>query len=201
MSENEKKPEYLMIIDLLPSLRLDITKYLDRHGIAVYQDFHKENRFRVKCEHDRFCSVFNELVMIKDFQRDDQLKWDFKMDKYENRLFVFENSHISNLVYCRLSNKKLYKHYMKELKKRRRSWKYNAIVIKKRGMAKSKKEEKLLRELLPVLKQSQINYTVIDHWKNLTFLRKEVLKEINTIRGRISTEDKVIEDFIDENAR
>jgi hypothetical protein len=182
------KPEYLMIIDILPSSKLDITKYMERHEIPVFPDLHKENRFRIKCEHDAFCGVFNELVMMKDFQRDDDIIIKHKMDILQKKLFIFENSHISNLLYCRLSNKKLYKHYMKEFKRRRKDWKYTALVIRKKGLAKNKKEETLYKEIIPVLKQCQINYKVIDKWKNLTFLRKEILKQVNSTEETIEIE-------------
>lgn len=178
-------PYYIMIIDILPSSKLDIQKYLDRHGITVFADYHKENRFRNKCEHDEFCDLFNELVMIKDCQRDDRLNIEYKMDKIPEDVFVFENSHIGNLVYCRLSNKKLYKHYMKELKNRRRQWIYHALIINKLGLAKNKKEEKLMRELELVLKQAQISFKHLNKWENVTYLRKDILKEIEDIKNNI----------------
>jgi len=187
------KPEYLMILDLLPSSKLDITKYLDRHKIGVYPDIYKENKHRVKCEHDMFCGVFNELVMVKDFQRDDDIIIKHKLDVFTRKLFIFENSHITNLIYCKFSNKKLFKHYMKEFKRRRKDWKYTALIIKKKGMAKNKKEESLLKEVIPVLKQCQIDYHIIDKWKTLTFLRKEVLKQVNATKNRIEEEQKAEE--------
>ncbi len=82
--------------------------------------------------------------MIKDFQRDYTIGTHFEMDRLLDKMYIFENSHITNLVYCKLSNKKLYKHYMKEMKKRRVKWKYIALVIKKKDMAKNAKEEKLM---------------------------------------------------------
>lgn len=188
---NDDKLEYLMIIDLLPSSKLDITKYLERHGIYAMSDFYKENRFRVKCDHDDLCGVLNEMVMMKDFKRDDELYFNYKLNKFNDKLHIFENSHISNLVYCRLSNKKLYKHYMKEFKTRRNHWNYQAIVIKKKDMAKNSKEEKLLKELVPVLRQSQINYTVLDKWKNLTHLRKDIMRQIEVIKNKIEVEGQV----------
>jgi hypothetical protein len=178
-------PYYIMVIDILPSSKLDIQKYLDRHGVTVFSDYHKENRFRNKCEHDEFCDMFNELVMMKDFQRDDRLNIEYKMDKITEDVFVFENSHISNLVYCRLSNKKLYKHYMKELKNRRRQWVYYAIIISKEGQAKNKKDQKIIKELEYVLEQSQIKFKHMDKWDNVTYLRKDILKEITDIKASI----------------
>lgn len=171
-----------MIVDILPSSKLDIQKYLDRHGISVFEDYQKDNKFRSKCQHDVYCDILNELVMMKDFQRDDRLSIEYKMDKITSDVFIFENSHIGNLVYCKISNKKLYKHYMKELKNRRRHWNYYAIIITKPGMAKNKKEEKLIKELENVLVQSQINYKHLNKWENVTYLRKDILKEIDDIK-------------------
>ena len=182
------KPTYLMIIDLLPSSKLDIVKTLTREGITVYEDIHKQNRFRIKCEHDAFCGVYNELVMIKDFQRDYEIGTNYEMDRLLDKMFIFENSHITNLVYCKLSNKKLYKHYMKEMKKRRIKWKYVALIIKKKDMAKNAKEEKLIKELMPVLKQSQIDYIVIDKWKTVASLRREIVKQVQAMKNTVEAE-------------
>jgi hypothetical protein len=182
------KPTYLMIIDLLPSSKLDIVKTLSKEGIMVYDDIQKQNRFRIKCEHDAFCGMFNELVMMKDFQRDYDISTNFEMDRLLDKMFVFENSHITNLVYCKLSNKKLYKHYMKEMKRRRIKWKYIALVIRKKDMAKNAKEERLLKELMPVLKQSQIDYIVIDKWKTVASLRREIVKQVQSMKNNIEAE-------------
>lgn len=182
------KPTYLMIVDLLPSSKLDIVKVLTKEGIAVYEDIHKQNRFRIKCEHDAFCGIYNELVMIKDFQRDYEIGTNFEMDRLLDKLFIFENSHITNLVYCKISNKKLYKHYMKEMKKRRIKWRYVALIIKKKDMAKNAKEEKLMKELMPVLKQSQIDYIVIDKWKTVASLRREIVKQVQAMKNTIDAE-------------
>jgi len=179
-------PYYVMIVDILPSSKLDIQKYLDRHGVGVFADYHKENRFRNKCEHDVLCDLYNELIMIKEFKRDDQLSIEYKMDKLQDDVLIFENSHLSNLVYCKMSNRKLYKHYMKELKNRRRHWNYYAIIITKSNMAKNKKEEKMIRELEQVLKQSQIGYKHLDKWENVTYLRKDILKEITDLKTHLA---------------
>lgn len=182
------KPTYLMIVDLLPSSKLDIVKTLAKEGIYVNEDIQKQNHYRIKCEHDSFCGIFNELVMIKDFQRDYTISTNYELDRVLEKLLIFENSHISNLVYCKLSNKKLYKHYMKEMKKRRVKWKYVALVIKKKDMAKNAKEEKLLKELMPVLKQSQIDYIVIDKWKTVASLRREIVKQVQAMKNNIEAE-------------
>jgi hypothetical protein len=191
MSTDLTIPYYVMIIDPLPASRLDIRKYLDRHNINVYEDFYKENLYRVKCQHDKLCGVYNELVMLKDFKRDDELRVKYKMDYIQDELFVVENSHITNLVYCRMSNKKLYKQYMKELKNRRRNWKYIAIVITKPENAKTKKDQQILKELELVLKQSQIDFKFINNWQTVTFLRKEILKELTEIRNVIEKQKKL----------
>jgi hypothetical protein len=179
-----------MVIDILPGSKLDISKYLERNGVKVHPDMHKQNKFKVKCQHDEFCPIFNELVMIKDFKRDDELSIKHRMDYIQDKMFVMENNHISNLIYCKLSNKKLFKHYMKELKSRRRHWNYYAIVAKKDNAAYTKKEQKLINELIPVLDQCQVQYKIFDKWQNLTYLRKDILKEIQSIEKKIDKESE-----------
>ena len=174
-------PYYLMIVDVLPSSRLEISKYLDRHGISIHPDIRKENKYKNKCIHDVYCGIQNELIMMKDFRRDDDLNIKYKMDYLDSSLHIFENSHIANLIYCKLSNKKLYKQYMKEFKNRRRHWTYYAIVIANKNTVRNKKEGRLLNEVAPVLKQSQIPFKEIKSWHNLTYLRKDILKEIQDI--------------------
>jgi len=182
------KPTYLMIVDLLSSSKLDIVKTLSKDGIKAYEDLQKQNQFRIKCEHDSFCSIFNELVMMKDIQRDHTISTHFEMDRLLDKMYIFENSHITNLVYCKMSNKKLYKHYMKEMKKRRVKWKYVALIIKKKDIAKNAKEEKLLKELMIVIKQSQIDYIVIDKWKTVASLRREIVKQVQAMKNNIDAE-------------
>jgi len=183
-------PYYVMIIDPLMSSKLDIRKYLDRHGINVFEDFYKENIHRNKCVHDKLCGVYNELIMLKDFKRDDGLNVGYQMDRIQDELFVFENSHVSNLVHCKVGNKKLYKQYMKEFKNRRRKWHYIAIIVTKPENAKTKEDKSILKELESVLKQSQVECKYIKNWKTVTFLRKEILKELNMIREKIEEEKK-----------
>ncbi len=178
------RPEYLMVIDVLPSSKLDIVRHMSKNGFNVYRDIHKENKHRIKCVHDVFCPIFNELVMMKDFRRDDELSVKFKLDILEDKLFVFENSHISNLVYCKMSNKSLFKSYMKEFKKRRINWHYSAIVLKKNGMAKNSREESILRELMLVLRQCRIDYTVINKWNSVVDLRADIANKINDINKK-----------------
>ena len=185
-------PYYIMIVDPLPSSKLDIKKYLDRHGITVHDDFFKENLFRIKCEHDKTCGIYNELVMLKDFRRDDSLSVKYQMNYIEDDMFVFENSHISNLIYCRMSNKKLYKQYMKEFKTRRRHWKYFALIVSRPvSQVKNKAENQLLKELEYILTQSQIEYKRIANWNTITTLRKEILKELVGIKLDIEEKKKV----------
>jgi hypothetical protein len=182
-----------MVIDMAPNSKLDISKYLSRHGINVYDDNFKENKFKSKCGHDEFCPVTNELVMMKDFKRDDELNIQHKMDYIGDRLFVFENNHIANLVYCKISNKKLFKHYMKELKARRRHWNYYAIIVKKDDALMTKKELKINAELISVLEQCQVEKVVFDKMYNLTHMRKDIFKLIEGIQDRIKKENNANE--------
>jgi hypothetical protein len=184
-------PYYVMIIDPFPSSKLDIRKYLERHEIVVHEDFYKENLYRIKCDHDKLCGIFNELVMLKDFKRDDELSIKHKMDYIDNDLFVAENGHIANLIYCHMSNKKLYKQYMKEFKSRRRHWKYIALIVIKPNQARTKLDNRIIKELEIVLTQSQIEHKKISNWNTITTLRKDILKELNSIKLSIEAQKKI----------
>ena len=181
-------PYYVMVIDMSPNSKLDISKYLSRHNITVHEDNFKENKFKAKCGHDELCPVTNELVMMKDFKRDDELNIQHKMDYIGDKLFVFENNHIANLVYCKMSNKKLFKHYMKEFKARRRAWNYYAIVVKKDDALMTKKELKINNELMSVLDQCQVDKIIFDKMYNLTHMRKDIYKIIEGIQAKIEKE-------------
>ena len=179
--EYNKPSEFVMVVDPLPSSNLNINKYLKRHDFSILEDLGKENLHKVTCGHGATCALFNELVMMKEFNRDDRLYFDRELRKTEPQPIFVENGHITNLLYCKLSDVKLYKEYMKEFKKRRRNWEYRAIVVRNAKMATSTLEKKMNNELLRVLQQSQIKYTIINKFKNVTFLRKSIFRQIQTI--------------------
>jgi hypothetical protein len=179
--EQNKPSEFVMVVDPLPSSNLNINKYLKRHDFSILEDLAKENVHKISCGHGITCALFNELVMMKEFNRDDKLYFDRELRKTEPQPIFVENSHITNLLYCKLSDIKLYKEYMKEFKKRRRNWEYRAIVVRSTKMAQTPLEKKMNNELLKVLKQSQIKYTVINKFKNVTFLRKSIFRQIQNI--------------------
>lgn len=180
-----------MIVNVLPSIDLDISKYLDRHGVHVHEDIRKDIKFKGKCAHGVFCPVENELVMLKEFLRDDDLFHKIQMDIINENIILFENSHITNMVNCKFSNKKLFKYYFQEFKKRKKNWIYSAIIFKKRNMAKNKKEQKMLDEMQSILKQCGIKCYVINNYKNVTLLKKEILRQINVIKNRKNNELRI----------
>jgi hypothetical protein len=173
--------EYLMILDPFPSSKLNIKSYLKKE-IEIYDDLRKSEK--IKCDsHGIFCPVYSELIMIKDFQRDDDLYYKVKMDMIQSNLLVFDNSHITNLIYAKLSgNKIFYKKYMKEFKKRRRNWNYSVLSIKNKEIKLDKNEQKILETIPIVLKQCQINVYTIEK-ENNTYLKKEIKNFIKNIRG------------------
>ena len=179
--DQNKPSEFIMVIDPLPSSNLNINKYLKRHNFSILEDISKENINKVSCGHGVSCALFNELVMLKEFNRDDKLFFDRELRKTEPLPIFVENGHITNLLYCKMSDIKLYKEYMKEFKKRRRNWEYRAIVVRNNKMAQSAVERKMNDELLRVLKQSQIKFTIINKFKNVTFLRKSIFRQIQNI--------------------
>jgi hypothetical protein len=191
--DQNKPSEFVMVVDPLPSSNLNINKYLKRHDFSILEDLARENIAKVTCGHSVTCTLFNELVMMKEFVRDDRLYFDRELRKTEPQPIFVENGHITNLLYCKLSDVKLYKEYMKEFKKRRRNWEYRAIVVRNSKMATSALEKKMTSELLRVLQQAQIKYTIINKFKNVTFLRKSIFRHIQNIINPemvMSTEDE-----------
>lgn len=179
--DQNKPSEFVMVVDPLPSSNLNINKYLKRHDFSILEDIGKENAHKITCGHDVTCALFNELVMMKEFNRDDRLYFDRELRKTEPQPIFVENGHITNLLYCKLSDAKLYKEYMKEFKKRRRNWEYRAIVVRNTKMASNPLEKRMNNELIRVLQQSQIKYTIINKFKNVTFLRKSIFRQIQNI--------------------
>jgi len=179
--EQNKPSEFVMVVDPLPSSNLNINKYLKRHDFSILEDISKENLSKVTCGHSVTCGLFNELVMLKEFNRDDRLYFDRELRKMEPQPIFVENGHITNLLYCKMSDVKLYKEYMKEFKKRRRNWEYKAIVVRNTKMATNALEKKMTTDLLRVLQQAQIKYTIINKFKNITFLRKSIFRHIQSI--------------------
>jgi len=179
--EMDKPNEFVMVIDPLPSSNLNINKYLKRHNFSILEDLAKETRLKSCCENKLNCIQLNELIMMKEFNRDDKLYFDRELRKVEPSPIFVENGHITNLLYCKISDVKLYKDYMKEFKKRRRNWEYKAIVIRNTKAAQNAFEKKINDELLRVLKQSQIKHVIVSKFKNVTFLRKNVFRHIQNI--------------------
>lgn len=197
--EQNKPSEFVMVIDPLPSSNLNINKYLKRHDFSILEDVGKDIREKMTCSHGVTCSLFNELVMLKEFNRDDRLYFDRELRKTEPQPIFVENGHITNLLYCKLSDIKLYKEYMKEFKKRRRNWEYRAIVVRNTKLATSALEKKMNNEILRVLEQSQVKYTIISRFKNITFLRKSIFRQIQNIANpeMIQVNDDEMENEVD----
>jgi len=176
--EQNKSSEFIMIVDPLPSSNLNINKYLKRHSFSILDDLNKQNVYNTRCAHGVTCSIFNELIMLKEFARDDRLYFDRELNRTDSQAIFVENGHVANLLYCKMSDPKLYKEYMKEFKKRRRNWDYKAIVVRNSKLAQNALEKKMNIEILRVLKQAQIKFTIISKFKNVTFLRKNIYRHI-----------------------
>ena len=167
----------MQIIDPLPNSKLNISKYLSRHKIDVLENLHKEMKKKSTCDLSK-CSCLNELVNLKEITRDREWFYGFDLETKKGSGVVVDNGHITNLLYSKLVDKKLYKDYMRDFKKQRHEWNYRAIVIKNRKAVNTEYDKLLYKELLPTLRQSQIEFTVISKFGSITKLRKEILKTL-----------------------
>ncbi len=175
----------IMIIDILPSSDLRISKYLSRHSVEVFPNFYKEIKSN-KCQKRINCVYLHELIRIKEFMRDDKLNYDIELSKIPNKNIIIENGHISNMTYIKMMDKKMFKSYMRDFKHKKHTWNYSAIVYKNKKY-KNEYEKKLTKELYIVLRQSQIKYIVVNRAK-ITANRKEILKQIQSLKDPIAEE-------------
>jgi len=173
----------IMIIDILPSSDLKISKYLLRHNVEILPNLYKEIKSN-KCQKRNNCMYLHELVRIKEFMRDDKLNYDIELSKIPNKNIIIENGHIANMAYIKMMDKKMFKIYMREFKHRKHTWNYSAIVYKNKNY-KNEYDKKLAKELSIVLKQSQIQYTIVGKPK-ITLTRKEILKQIQSLKNPVN---------------
>lgn len=177
--DTHSKINVIMIIDLFSSI--NIAKYFGQQKppIKIEENLYKQSRKNSNCRNIN-CSSLNELVMYKELNRDDKLFDKIHMGIINDKTVIIDNGHITNLLYIRLANKKMYKSYMREFKHRKHSGNYMAFVIKNGRQPKNEFENKLLKELQFVLRQSQIDYKVFDrnNFRTPTLLKKEIRDKI-----------------------
>ena len=169
----------MMIIDILPSSDLKISKYLTGHNVDALPNLYKEIKSN-KCLKRNLCVYLHELVRIKELARDDKYNYNIELSKIPNKNVIVENGHIANMVYIKMTDRKMFKNYMREFKHRKHTWNYTAIVYKNKN-CKNDYEKKLNQELARVLHQSQIEYTVVNKQK-MILNRKEILRQIKTLQ-------------------
>ena len=177
--ETHAKINMVMIVDIFSSL--NISKYFvqQKNPIKIEQNIYKWSKKSSNCKNIN-CNSFNELVMLKEIIRDDKLFDKINMGILPNRTIVIDNGHILNMLYLRISNRKMYKLYMREFKHRKHNWNYIAFVIKNGRDPRNEFENKLLKELPFVLKQSQAECIVLDYkkYRTPTLLKKEIKDKI-----------------------
>lgn len=169
----------IMVIDILSSI--NIAKYFEQQKppIKIEENIYKNSKKNSNCKNVN-CSSLNELVMLKELNRDDKLFDKIHMGILQDRTIIIDNGHITNLLYIRLSNKNMYKSYMREFKHRKHTGNYIAFVIKNGRQSKNDLENKLLKELKLVLKQAQIEIQIFDRnkFRTPTLLKKEIREKI-----------------------
>lgn len=168
-----------MVIDIFSSI--NISKYFGQQKppIKIEENIYKQAKKNSNCRNVN-CSSMNELIMFKELNRDDKLFDKIHMGIIKDKTIIIDNGHVTNLLFIRLSNKKMYKTYMREFKHRKHSGNYIAFVIKNGRQPKNEFENKLLKELQFVLRQSQIECQVFDrnNFRTPTLLKKEIRDKI-----------------------
>ncbi len=177
------KPTMLMIIDI-DCHNLNISNYLERHDINVFPDIYKQSKKISKCKSD-VCASLYELIMIKELIRDEKLFDKINMGSLKDKNVIISNGHLVNMAFIKMTNKNIFKHYMREFKHRKHSWNYIVVFVKDSKKDKTDFNKKLLKELKSVLKQSQIEPIIINKIKTNTMLRKEILKYIKTTYAQV----------------
>lgn len=177
--ESLAKINMIMVVDVFSSI--NILKYFNQQKpvITIEKNLYKESKKNSNCRNVN-CAAFNELVMLKELIRDDKLFEKISMGVINGKNIIIDNGHITNMAYLKMSNKKMFKIYMREFKHRKHNWNYVAFLVKNAKIAKNEFENKLLKELQAVLKQSQIEFVVFDrnNYRTPTLLKKEIKEKI-----------------------
>ncbi len=178
-TENNSKLKMIMIIDLFSSM--NIVKYFcqQKPPICIQKNLYMESKKNSNCKNIN-CFSMNELVVLKELARDDKIFDKIHMGFLPEKTVVVDNGHITNLLYLKLANKKMFKIYMREFKHRKHNWEYIAFVIKNTRVPKNDFEKKLIKELSSILKQSQIQVIIFDRkkYRTPTLLKKEIKEKI-----------------------
>lgn len=166
-----------MVIDPLPSSNVNIEKYLSRHKINMLEDIYNSSKISKACSRTQCCAL-GELVMLKEFSRDDDLFFKNQLDEDHAKNYIINNGHIYNMLHVKALDNKLFKAYMREFKKRRHKWQYKAIVIRSNKQPVTPQEKQTIQDLNSILKQSQIDFQIINNIRTVTLLRKEIYKNL-----------------------
>ena len=166
-----------MVIDPLPSSNVNIEKYLSRHKINILEDIYNSSKVSKACSKTQCCAL-GELVMLKEFSRDEDLFFKNQLDEEHAKNYIVNNGHIYNMLHAKTLDDKLYKSYMREFKKRRHKWQYKAIVVRNSKQLVTAQEKQTMQELSSILKQSQIDFHIINNVRTVTLLRKEIYKNL-----------------------
>jgi hypothetical protein len=177
--ESLAKINMIMIVDIFSSI--NILKYFNQQKpvISIEKNLYKESKKNSNCRNIN-CAAFNELVMLKELIRDDRLFEKISMGVINEKNIIIDNGHITNMTFLKMSNKKMYKMYMREFKHRKHNWNYVVFLVKNSRTPKNEFENKLLKDLNYVLNQSQVEFVVFDrnHFRTSTLLKKEIKEKI-----------------------
>ena len=177
--EDKSKLNMVMVVDIFSSI--NIVKYFGQQkpAISIEPNVYRECKKNSNCRNIN-CSSLNELIMLKELIRDDKIFEKMHMGFIPDKTVVIDNGHITNMLYLKLSNKKMFKIYMREFKHRKHNWNYVAYVVKNTRVPKNDLENKLVGELKSVLKQAQIEVVTFDRkkYRTPTLLKKEIKGKI-----------------------
>lgn len=188
------KINVIMVVDIFNTL--NIAKFFNqpnqkKYNIHVLENLYVSSKKNSNCKNVN-CASLNELVMLKELNRDDSVFDKVHMGIIQEKTMIVDNGHITNLLFMRLSNKKMYKIYMREFKKRKHNVNYVVFFIKNARPPRNEFETKLLKELNSVLKQIQIEINIFDKnsYKSPTLLKKEIRSKIlyyfNTVNKTVT---------------
>jgi len=177
--EDKSKLNMVMVVDIFSSV--NIVKYFGQQkpAINIEPNIYHECKKSSNCRNIN-CSSLNELIMLKELIRDDRIFDKMHMGFIPDKTVVVDNGHITNMLYLKLSNKKMFKIYMREFKHRKHNWNYIAYIVKNTRVPKNDFENKLNKELNSILKQAQIECVVFDRkkYRTPTLLKKEIKGKI-----------------------
>ncbi len=171
--DNSDMTNMIMIVDLFSSLNMPKFFKQQKPPIDILPDMFQECKKTSNCKNSS-CNSFNELVMLKEFGRDEKLFDKLELNIINNKSIIVNNGHIYNMSSLSLNNEKLYKIYMREFKHRKYNWNYIAFLVKKK--ISTEHERKLYDAMCEIVSRADIDYIVFDveQYKSETYVKKDI---------------------------